>query len=138
MAAKGKPAGGKVLKKGIGARMPVKRSINLVLVDENKINPLEAVLGIILIVALQYLEDVIAFIWRLTSTASAQSPLTDTMLKITGVALITELTVLISSDAGNSSLGKAVEILGNAAILFLAIPLFETFLTMIQEMMGLL
>ena len=93
---------------------------------------------IILIVALQYLEDVIAFIWRLTSTASAHSPLTDTMLKITGVALITELTVLISSDAGNSSLGKAVEILGNAAILFLAIPLFETFLTMIQEMMGLL
>lgn len=93
---------------------------------------------IILIVALQYLEDVIVFIWRLTSTASAHSPLTDTMLKITGVALITELTVLISSDAGNSSLGKAVEILGNAAILFLAIPLFETFLTMIQEMMGLL
>jgi len=93
---------------------------------------------IILIVALQYLEDVIAFIWRLTSTAAAQNPLTDTMLKITGVALITELTVLISSDAGNSSLGKAVEILGNAAILFLAIPLFETFLTMIQEMMGLL
>lgn len=93
---------------------------------------------IILIVALQYLENVIAFIWRLSSTAAAQSPLTETLLKITGVALITELTVLISSDAGNSSLGKAVEILGNAAILFLAIPLFETFLTMIQEMMGLL
>ena len=32
--------------------MPVKRSINLVLVDENKINPIKAALGIILIVAL--------------------------------------------------------------------------------------
>ena len=52
MAAKGRPSGKGHPKKGIGGRMPVKRSINLVLVDEGKINPLKAALGIILILAL--------------------------------------------------------------------------------------
>lgn len=47
--AKNKPAKGK---KGLRGRMPTKRSINLVLVDENKISIPKAILGIILIVAL--------------------------------------------------------------------------------------
>ena len=33
-------------------KLPTKRSINLVLVDENKINPLTAILGVLLIVVL--------------------------------------------------------------------------------------
>lgn len=51
MAAKqGKPAANSKPKKGVGGKMPTKRSINLVLVDENKINPFKAILGILLIV----------------------------------------------------------------------------------------
>lgn len=51
-AAKGKALLGAGPKKGVGGRMPTKRSINLVTVDENKINPLKAALGILVIVAL--------------------------------------------------------------------------------------
>ena len=91
-----------------------------------------------MIIAMQYLEEVIAFLWQLSSKESEQIPSIKIILKITGVALVTELTTLISSDAGNSSLGKAVEILGNAAILNLALPLLETFLTILQELMGLI
>ena len=47
-----KKVGGKGLNKQIGGKMPVKRSINLVLVDENKINPFKAILGILLVLAL--------------------------------------------------------------------------------------
>ena len=39
-------------KKALRGRMPVKRSINLILVDENRISPVKAVLGILVIVAL--------------------------------------------------------------------------------------
>ncbi len=94
--------------------------------------------SIIMIIAMQYLEEVIAFLWQLSSKESEQIPSIKIILKITGVALVTELTTLISSDAGNSSLGKAVEILGNATILNLALPLLETFLTILQELMGLI
>ena len=97
-----------------------------------------AACSIIMIIAMQYLEEVIAFLWQLSSKESEQIPSIKIILKITGVALVTELTTLISSDAGNSSLGKAVDILGNAAILNLALPLLETFLTILQELMGLI
>ncbi len=53
MAAKERPASKALLKKGIG-RLPTKRSINLVLVDEKKIKPFRAILGMLLIVALAY------------------------------------------------------------------------------------
>ena len=97
-----------------------------------------AACSIIMIIAMKYLEEVIAFLWQLSSKESEQIPSIKIILKITGVALVTELTTLISSDAGNSSLGKAVDILGNAAILNLALPLLETFLTILQELMGLI
>lgn len=93
---------------------------------------------IILAVALQYFSDVIAFLWELGNTSDHQNPFMGTLLKISGVALLTELTSLISSDAGNSSLAKAMEILGNAAILFLALPLFEALFTIIQEIFGII
>ena len=39
-------------KKGLRGRVPSKRTINLVLIDEDKINPLHAVLGILIILVL--------------------------------------------------------------------------------------
>lgn len=91
---------------------------------------------IVMIVVLQYLSEVITFLWSLGNDAEGQDSIMEILLKISGVALMTELTGLISADAGNSSLAKAMEILGNAAILFLSLPLFKTFFTMIQEIMG--
>ncbi len=92
----------------------------------------------VVMVALQYLSDVIAFVWKLGTDIQGQNPFLGTLLKISGVAFMAELTALISSDAGNSSLGKAMQLLGNAAILSLSLPLFETFFTMIQEILGML
>ena len=51
-AKKRKPARGKGKNKALRGRMPTKRSINLILVDENKISLPKAVLGVLLIVAL--------------------------------------------------------------------------------------
>ena len=86
-------------------------------------------------VAMQYLSEVIGFLWELGSHSGCENPFMGTLLQITGVALMTELTGVLSSDAGNSSLGKAMQILGTSAILFLSLPLFETFVSIIQEIM---
>ena len=72
-AAKGKPLGGARQKKTIGGKLPTKRSINLMLVDENKINPLKAVLGIILIVALAAAFSKFLVYDRLVEASQAQS-----------------------------------------------------------------
>lgn len=70
---KKEPAKGKrPPKKGLHGRMPVKRSINLVLIDENKINPLKALPGIILIVALAVLFSKYMVADRLIEMSKAQ------------------------------------------------------------------
>lgn len=89
----------------------------------------------ILMVAMEYISEVTAFLWELTRSINQLNPVVDVLIHIVGVALITELTGLISADSGNSSLAKAMQVLGNAAILFLSLPIFEAFFSMIQEIM---
>ena len=68
-----KPAKGKGVLKG---KLPTKRSINLVLVDENKINPLTAILGILLIIVLAGVFSKFLVIDRLDAMSRAQSRVT--------------------------------------------------------------
>ena len=68
-AKKNKPAKGKGKLRG---KMPSKRSINLVLVNENKINPLFAFLGIVLILALAAAFSKFLVIDRLAAMDRAQ------------------------------------------------------------------
>lgn len=93
---------------------------------------------IVIMIAMHYLSEVIALLWELANMTDHLNSVMGTLLKISGIALMTELTALISADAGNSSLGKAMQILGNTAILFLSLPLLESFFTIIQEIMGIL
>ena len=58
---------------------------------------------IILMVALEYLSDILVFLWELGSGIGDRNPFTGILLKIAGVALVTEVSSLLSSDAGNSS-----------------------------------
>lgn len=90
----------------------------------------------VMTVAIRYLSDVIAFLWELVGVTDGQNPFLGTLLKIAGVALVTELTGMISADAGNNSLGKAMQILGNAVILFLSLPMFRSFFSVLQEILG--
>lgn len=92
----------------------------------------------VVMIAMQYLSEVITFLWKLEDSFIDSFPYLETLLKITGVALVTELTGMISTDAGNSSLAKAMQILGISVILFLSLPLFESLLTIVQELLRLL
>ena len=61
-------------KKGVlRGKMPTKRSINLVLVNENKINPLMALLGILLVLALAAAFSKFLVIDRMSAMSKAQS-----------------------------------------------------------------
>lgn len=77
-------------KKGIG-RLPSKRSINLVLVDERKINPLKAILGTLIIIAVAaafgkfLVADRLATMYTASSRAAQlQETLSNTLATIEG------------------------------------------------------
>lgn len=90
---------------------------------------------LVLMTAMDYLSEVMNFLRGLGGSGNFGNAFLDPLLKIAGVALMTEITALISSDAGNASLGKAMQILGNAVILVLSLPMMDTFLTTIQEIL---
>ena len=85
--------------------------------------------------AMRYLSDVVAFLLQLNAVSDRGIPFLEQILRITGVALLTELICVISSDAGNASLGKAMQMLGNAVIFVQAIPVFDAFLKIIQDVL---
>lgn len=87
------------------------------------------------LLAMESLTEVVAFIWKISNFSEYQSSFTEILLKIAGVAVITEITAMISIDAGSSSLEKAMHFLGNTTILSMSIPLFESLIDIVQEIL---
>lgn len=86
--------------------------------------------------AFSFLEPVVAFLYHLEELGDLQSGVLATLLKITGIGLVTELSGRICQDSGNTSLARGMELLGSAVILYLSLPILETLLDLIQKILG--
>lgn len=86
--------------------------------------------------AVTFLGPVRDLLWELEAMAQLKDGILGVLLKCTGIALVAELAGLICSDAGNGSLGKMLQILGSAVILYLSIPVITTLLTLVREILG--
>ena len=95
-----------------------------------------AVCCMVITVVITYLEPVLDFVKELEAIGSLDSDMVRILLKTVGVSLVAEIAALICADCGNSALGKAVQILAIAAVLWLSLPLLWALLDMIQRMLG--
>jgi len=95
-----------------------------------------AVCCMVITVVITYLEPVLDFVKELETMGSLDSDMVRILLKTVGVSLVAEIAALICADCGNSALGKAVQILAIAAVLWLSLPLLRALLDMIQRMLG--
>ena len=85
--------------------------------------------------AFVYLQPVISFFQRLQQIGKLNNQMVEILLKAVGIGIVTEIASLICKDVGNGALGKAVQLLSTAAILWLTIPLFEELLVLIEEVL---
>lgn len=95
-----------------------------------------AVCCMITMICLQYLEPVLEFLRELEATANLQGDVLELLLKALGIGLAAEIAGMVCKDAGNASLGKTLETLGAAVILYLSIPLFQSLLELVREILG--
>lgn len=95
-----------------------------------------AVCCMVTAVAMSYLEPVLDLLWEVEAMANVQDGMMEILMKTVGIGLVVEIAGMICTDAGNSSLGKTIQMLGTVVILSLSIPLFRGFLTLIQEILG--
>lgn len=83
-----------------------------------------------------YLEPVLDLVRRLEQLGNLQPEWISVMLKAVGIGLVVELASLICADAGNASVGKAIQFLGTSVILWLSIPLINGLLDLITQVLG--
>ena len=86
-------------------------------------------------VGFSYLSSVFSFFGKLQQMIGLDNDLLNILLKATGVAIMGEVAVLVCSDAGQASLGKAVQLLTSAVILWISLPLYTQILTLIEELL---
>lgn len=95
-----------------------------------------AVCVLVCLGALEFLEPVTELLWELRRLGGLDSQAVSILLKAAGIGLLSELAGLLCADAGESALGKALQILSNAAILWLSLPLFRQIIDLIGEVLA--
>lgn len=88
------------------------------------------------IAAVDYLQPVVSLLDSLKNLGGLDGDMITILLKAVGIGLVTEIAVMICIDSGNGSLGKMLQLLGTAVILWMSIPLLQALLELIQEILG--
>ncbi len=93
------------------------------------------VCAMVLAAGLRFLEPVLDFLKTLSALTGLENEILAIVFKVLGISVVTEISVLICNDAGHSSLGKAMQLLSNGTILWLALPLFQALTELLQKLM---
>lgn len=95
-----------------------------------------AVCCMIAVAALTTLTPILDFLHRLDAAGNLNQFGLGNLLKMVGIGLVSELVATLCQDAGNTSLGKQVQLLGGIVILKLSLPILETLLELIENLLG--
>lgn len=89
----------------------------------------------IAVVAMNYLRPVIDFFNRLQAIGNLDTDIIQILLRSTGIALLSEIAGNICTDAGNGALGKTLQLLATAVILWLSLPLLQKLIELIESIL---
>lgn len=86
--------------------------------------------------AMEFWEPVTEFLRQVRRLGELDSQAVSILLKSAGIGLLSELAGLLCADAGQGALGKALQMLSSAVILWLSLPLFQQILTLIEGVLA--
>lgn len=92
-------------------------------------------IALVAVLAGSYLEPVIAFVKKLRLVGQLDEGMLQILLKAVGIGMVGEIGGLVCTDSGYGALGKALQVLTGAAILWLSLPLFEQTLQLLQDVL---
>lgn len=94
-----------------------------------------AICCMVMVAAVTYLRPVLDFLHQLQSIGNLNSQFVKIILKAVGIGILSELCALLCKDAGNEAMGKTLQLLAAAVILWLSLPVFEKLLSMIDTIL---
>lgn len=90
----------------------------------------------ILTVCISYFVPVFEFFKKLETLAGLDTQITGILLKAAGIGVLSEICAMICTDAGNSSLAKAIQLVATAVVLYISLPLFEGMIELVAGILG--
>lgn len=86
--------------------------------------------------AISFLAPVLDFFQKLRSLGQLNGEFLNILLKAVGIGLLAEISGLLCADAGNTALGKSLQLMASAAILWISIPLLNDLIEIVEEILG--
>lgn len=92
--------------------------------------------ALLLLTALPLLSPVVTLLQRLETLTGLSGAVFSPLLKVTAIGVLSQLTVSVCRDSNQQALAQAVELCTGFVCLYLALPLFELVLSLLQTMIG--
>ncbi len=80
---------------------------------------------LLMFIVVPYLKDIISILNGFTNILSTKTLYMSTVVKIIGIAYITEFGASLCTDAGESAIAKKVELGGKVIIMLVSMPIIE-------------
>lgn len=94
------------------------------------------VCGMVIISAAAYIKPVVEFVNSVQRMSMVDSGMLNILFKVVGVSVTAEIAELICSDSGNSAMGKTVQFMASAVVVWLSIPLMSSLLELIEGVLS--
>ena len=83
---------------------------------------------LILLMSLQKMGEIVALIQNISQKAGINGKFLEILLKITGIAILTEFAVSICKDSGESSIASKIEMGSKVIIISMSVPIISSLL----------
>lgn len=90
---------------------------------------------LILFLVIDELQGIISLLQSLANKASINSSLLALLIKITGIAFLSEFAVSICKDSGEGAIASKIEIGSKIIIIFISIPIISSLLEIILKIL---
>ena len=90
---------------------------------------------IILYMRLDEFKNIISLLQTITTKSGINSQFLSLLLKITGIALLTEFAISICKDAGESAIASKIEIGSKVVVISMSIPIISGLLEVILKLL---
>lgn len=94
------------------------------------------VCAIVLIAAISFIRPITEFISKIQKIGNIDHDLLAIILKAVGIGMVAEFSSLICKDAGNESMGKALQMLSSVVVLWISLPVFEKLFSLLDKILG--
>lgn len=98
---------------------------------------LAAVAGVLIIstMALTFIKPLVSFLRELARRAELSTMLVRPVLRTLAVGYLTQAGKSICQEAGESTLGQALTLVGNVAAVYMLLPLMESLLELLEQLL---